>query len=210
MSPAKKNSGQDERCASSDTNARYLYLYQVVHDSKRDSVVKTATIRLVIDPQLITSFGSFVFRKPEGPPKPGEDITGQGVGFAQEVSDPKINMGTPFILPISTDHPATTTREYRDPSPYYVAPKRFSTARILLDNKVKAVADDPSGAAENPGRAPEEVMMLNSAVFDGPPRIRYEATRALDAGFAPGYAAAYPGAIGAVGYSGVGFGVSPY
>ena len=34
-----------------DTRARYLYLYQVVNDSRRDSSVRTTSVRLIVDPR---------------------------------------------------------------------------------------------------------------------------------------------------------------
>ena len=41
-----------------DTSAKYLYLYQTVNDRGPDSGnVKTSTVRLLLDPQHITSWG---------------------------------------------------------------------------------------------------------------------------------------------------------
>ena len=77
-------------------------------------------------------------------------------------------------LPISTEHPAAKDRKYANPSPYYLAPKPYRTAHIAVDNKIAAVADDPTGAKENIGRVPEEVMLLSSAVFEGPPKMHLE------------------------------------
>ena len=39
--------------------ARYLYLYQVDNDRGSKSPIQTVTIRLIIDPSLITSWGFF-------------------------------------------------------------------------------------------------------------------------------------------------------
>src|SRR5207244_6881299 len=131
-----------------------------------ESGVQTGTVRLLVDPQLITSWGYFALKKGEGPPKPGEEVVGEGVGFAQEITDPKVNKGAPVMLPVSSEHPVTAKRVYADPSPPYPAPKPYGTARIDVGNKIKAIADDPSGASENRGRFPEEVMLITEAVFD--------------------------------------------
>ena len=181
-----------------DTNARYLYLYQVINDSGRDSVVKTTTIRLLVDPQLITSWGYFF--KP-AQPQPGEAPVGEGpkgegVGFAEEVVDPKINDGKPVMLPISTEHPVAKDRKYRDPSPYFLSLQPYHTSRIGIGNAIKEVAGpagDKTGSSADRGRAPEAVMLLSSAVFEGPPKTRQETLRpsGLDAGFT------YPPAWGA-------------
>ncbi len=190
---AGKDGGGQIGARKLDTNARYLYLYQVIHDSGRESVVKTATIRLLVDPQLITSWGYFVTRKPEG--KPGEEVPGVGIGFAQPVVDPKINKGVAVELPISTEHPVVKDRKYSEHSPYFLAPKPYRTSHIDVDNKIKDIVADPTGAGENVGRAPEEVMLLSSATFDGPPKLHPEALRAYGAGYLGDSTIAFPGVV---------------
>ena len=46
-----------------DKKARYLYLYQVINDRGSKSPLQEATIRLIIDPALITSWGYFAARR---------------------------------------------------------------------------------------------------------------------------------------------------
>ncbi len=77
--PGKDSNGQ-VGARKLDTNARYLYLYQVIHDSGRDSVVKSATVRLLVDPQLIKSWGYFGKKGEAGRGRQ----PGVGIGFAQD------------------------------------------------------------------------------------------------------------------------------
>ncbi|HVS34510.1 MAG TPA: hypothetical protein VMS17_02945, partial [Gemmataceae bacterium] len=80
-----------------DKKARYLYLYQVVNDRGSKSPIHEVTIRLIIDPSLITSWGYFAAAKKEKDKAP----LGTGVGFSQPAgADAKIP-----VMPVSTEHP---------------------------------------------------------------------------------------------------------
>src|SRR5262249_40292628 len=57
--------GKDNGRPGLDTKARYLYLYQVVNDSGRPMAIKHCSVRLIVDPRLITSWGYFANRTDE-------------------------------------------------------------------------------------------------------------------------------------------------
>ena len=61
-----------------DKKARYLYLYQVVNDRGSKSPIHEVTLRLIIDPAMITSWGYFAAAKKDKEKAP----VGTGVGFA--------------------------------------------------------------------------------------------------------------------------------
>src|SRR5262249_47719607 len=42
-----------------DTTARYLYLYQTVNDRKTKTPIRSTSVRLLVPPRRITSWGSF-------------------------------------------------------------------------------------------------------------------------------------------------------
>ena len=98
------SAGLDSPNRTLDTSARYLYLYQVVNDSGRDSAVLQATVRLLVDPRAITSWGHFAAKK---------DNKTQGVGFAAAFDG--------MVLPVSASHQAVDDPTYRDPAPHHLA-----------------------------------------------------------------------------------------
>ena len=49
-----------------DTEARYLFLYQVVNDSGLDASIQYASVRLLLYPRLVTSWGHVVQREEKG------------------------------------------------------------------------------------------------------------------------------------------------
>ncbi|HWG41379.1 MAG TPA: hypothetical protein VN688_01240, partial [Gemmataceae bacterium] len=142
-----------------DTTARYLYVYQVINDSYRDAQVKSVAIRLLIPPHLITSWGHFAEK--------GGVAPARGAGFAMEFDDPdpkKPNLKS-MVLPVSTEHPGIADALYRDPAPYFNAPRPYSLSNILLRNKPVPLSVD----GEDTGREPERVMLQSMANFEGAP-----------------------------------------
>ncbi len=145
-----------------DKKARYLYLYQVVNDRGSKSPIHEATIRLIIDPALITSWGYYSSAKKEKDKAPA----GTGVGFAQELgADVKVP-----VAPVSTEHPVgPVKRPFVENAPHVSAPKPYEMSQIKVGNAPKAIADDPEG--EDTGRSPVTVVLLKNADFQGAPEI---------------------------------------
>ncbi len=135
-----------------DTSARYLYLYQTVNDSKRDSKVRMSTVRLLIEPEYITSWGWFAGRKVD---KKGEGIT--GISFTEELGGK--------IQPASNGLIDVDKRKYHNPSPPYPPPPGFGLTSVpIWMNRPAAAA-----AKENTVIEPEQVMLLASVNFEGRP-----------------------------------------
>src|SRR5207248_7614239 len=133
-----------------DTNARYLYLYQVINDSGRTGRIQTTTIRLLVPPELITSWGHFV-EKARG--EKAEGVAGVGFAMTFPNTDPKTRDKAPsVILPVSTEHPGVSDPEYRDPAPHFLAPKPYGFTTFPVGKAV------PIAAGEDRGREPEAVM----------------------------------------------------
>jgi len=149
--------GSDQSLTTSspklDTSARYLYLYQTINDRGADSGnIKMSTVRLLIDPQYITSWGHFSFRTE----KEGGKAEIRGVSFTFEGKENK-------VVPVSTANADVSDRFYRDPAPHYPVPKSLGLGEIPLVDRDVAVAD----AGADPGRAPERVVLMRSADFEG-------------------------------------------
>jgi hypothetical protein len=148
--------GRDCADKKLDTSARYLYLYQVVNDRPPDGgqpsgPVQSATVRLLVDPGRLNSWGYFARR--DG--KEGNDV--QGVGFAVDVKDK--------ILPVgSSNLEGTSDRAYRDPAPHFEAPRPYRFDLIPIGHK----GADDVGA----GKSPDGVILLPEADFEGAPRPR--------------------------------------
>jgi hypothetical protein len=143
-----------------DKKARYLYLYQVINDRGSKSPIHEATIRLVIDPALITSWGYFARSKKDN------KAVAQGIGFTTD-ADGKIKGG---VIPISTENPVgPVKRAFVQDAPRVTAPQPYGLSAIEVGNAPKAVADDPEG--QDTGRAPVAVVLLRSADFQGAPEI---------------------------------------
>src|SRR5262249_33919531 len=139
-----------------DTKARYLYLYQVLNDSGRPAAIKEITIRLVVDPRLITSWGSL-----GNAPVDGGKAAGRGVGFSALFTnpDPKGREKIAQVaLPISTDRPGVIDKLYRSPAPAVKAPMPYGFTSIPIGNI-------PAAGGEDRGRAPEAVHLINNAYF---------------------------------------------
>jgi len=143
-----------------DKRARYLYLYQIINDRGSKSPIHEATIRLVIDPALITSWGYFARSKEDN------KAVAQGIGFTTD-ADGKIKGG---VIPISTENPVgPVKRAFVQDAPRVSAPHPYGLSAIEVGNPPKAVADDPEG--QDTGRAPVAVVLLRSADFQGAPEI---------------------------------------
>lgn len=153
---------EDTRSRGLDTRARYLYVYQVINDSGFKSQLKTATIRLLVDPQMITSWGHFSFK---------EMNSLRGVGFAVGYPEGK-GPRQGGILPISSEYPAVSDAEYRDPAPHFLAPRQYTLREILLENQVNPAA--AGGIALDRGQAPEMVKLLHDVRYENglPPARR--------------------------------------
>ena len=164
---AGKDSGGTHPSRKLDTTARYLYLYQTINDSHRVSDVRMTTVRLIVPPQLITSWGYLS-------EKTGNET--RGVGFAAMVTDPDPAHKelADHIRLASTDNPiADRKTPYKNRSPAYLADKPYGLLPMAIGNdRILRVADN--GLAEDVGRDPEQVLLINSATFDGPARHRPE------------------------------------
>lgn len=150
--------GQASRGRASDkldTSARYLYLYQVVNDSYREGQVKSTSIRLLVPPHFITSWGHFADKRASA---------GKGVGFSMAFANAKDAKDRGKVSPLSGERPGIADPLYRDPAPYFNAPKPYGLADILLNNK-------PAGNAEGAetGRVPERVVLQTMDNFEGAP-----------------------------------------
>jgi len=154
-----------------DTAARYLYLYQVVHDSKGGAPLKRLSIRLLVDGALITSYGHFA-RK--------EKNEVQGIGFAMEEDAPKAPGGRSAIRPVSTEQPEVKDRRFRNPAPYFLTPKDFELTFIQIGN-----GPIPIGAGEDLGREPEAVVLRPDADFRDAPNWR-QGGQGRDPALSPG------------------------
>jgi hypothetical protein len=98
--------GRDFTDKDLDTSARYLYLYQVVNDrppegGRLSGSVQSATVRLLVDPGRLTSWGHFARRDEKG----GKDV--QGVGFAVDVKGKAVPVGSRHHAP-APKHPWET------------------------------------------------------------------------------------------------------
>jgi hypothetical protein len=143
------------------TGARYLYLYQVINDSGRTGRIQTATIRLLVPPDLITSWGHFVERT-KG--KKAEKTVGVGFSMAFPNTDPKTRDKAPaIVLPVSTERPGVSNVAFRDPAPHFLAPKPYGFTTFPVGKAV------PIADGEDRGREPEAVLLLTTANFEGTP-----------------------------------------
>lgn len=139
-----------------DTQARYLYVYQVVNDSKRKSQIKSATIRLLVEPEYITSWGHFALPRAEA------DAPTRGVSFAVPFTDPAAPRveDRSGVRAVSTANPAVNDRNYRPLAPAFraVQPYRFDLIPVA---SLKQAAD----TKEDAGREPEAVVLVTGMPF---------------------------------------------
>jgi len=143
--------GMNNDRSTIDPDARYLYLYQLVNDSGRPAAIRTVSIRLIVDPRLITSWGHFVERKKTDK---GEKSF-RGVGFALPAED-KIGKETK-IRTVSTAFQPVSNKQYLSPAPAVKTSRVFSFAPISLGELV------PVAEGEDVGREPDAVLIVPNA-----------------------------------------------
>jgi hypothetical protein len=129
-----------------DGTARYLYLYQVVNDSGRDSVMSTVGVELIVPPEKITSWGHFAVRKP--------NLPARGLAFTYDAGEAR---GKRAVRLVSQEFPGVTDKRYQDPAPHYPPPHEgtYNMSPMLLDN-IRG-ADEES---LDVGREPEAVLLV--------------------------------------------------
>jgi hypothetical protein len=158
-----------------DKSARYLYLYQVVNDhpdSQNESGIQQVNIRLLVDPQYITSWGA-MGKAPPDPKKP--HVGGEGVGFTSLFIDPKDK--SQKVIPVSTHHKIAPSVKYQDPAPPVPVKDGFGHGPISLNVR-------PVDASEGDlGKIPD-VSLEMAANFEGAPRpdLSEITKKALDTG----------------------------
>jgi len=154
--------GRDSDRTKLDTDARYLYLYQVINDSGREAAVRSASVRIIIELEKITSWGHFAEKRIGDK---GAAI--RGIGFS--ASFPGAGAGiAPFIRPLSTDFAPLTDRRYLSPAPAVKAKEPWGFAPI-------AIGARPAAAGEDAGKEPAAVLLIPRADFtdvDGPIALR--------------------------------------
>jgi hypothetical protein len=183
------------RSPTLDRSARYLYVYQALNDRGTNGKIQSVTIRLLVDPSRITSWGHFEGTK-------DADVV-KGISFAVPVGDKeKVD-----IIPVSSEHPdigaTAPEKAFRSPANHYPTPRTpIIIPSIRLNNP--PAADDP--ATENVGRVPDGVVLMRAASFDGAPRPEYPlGYGGASLGFPPILAGPYLGPPwGAYGYGGYG------
>ncbi|MBY0398595.1 MAG: hypothetical protein K2X91_19275, partial [Thermoleophilia bacterium] len=145
-----------------DTSARYLYLYQVVNDSKREAAVRSVSIRLRVPAKDITSWGHWAEGEPRVGAAPGAPVV-RGVGFAAPPVG-KAGAVAAAVRPVSTDNPAVDPAErHRSPAPAIPAERPYLFRRIYIGDNVPVAAAAADEDAKNIGYAPTSVMLLPAA-----------------------------------------------
>lgn len=132
-----------------DTKAKYLYLYQVVNDRRTLSPIEAASIRLLVEPSEITSWGFF-----------------DGFGFATEAAK-EGDKDAPAIKPVAFNNVLTGAAEkrlYQTPAPPSSAGAALRLAPVPTSRKDQGekgkiinVFWDPL----DPAVHPDYVMLLN-------------------------------------------------
>ena len=104
--------GRDSWKQKLDTNAKYLYLYQVFNDyDGPEGWVYRASVRLLVDPRLITSWGYLAGMR--------RGVGLEGIGFALPDKDKDAPAGA--IRPISAETTYDGVRVYKPLPPYLLA-----------------------------------------------------------------------------------------
>lgn len=153
-------SGRNNDIEKLDVEARYLYLYQVVNDREGTrTAVKDVTVRLIVDPRLVTSWGHFRIREEDK-----EKAPVKGAGFTMDFLDPKEKEEKFVVRPISTLFAGVSDRRYQNPAPAIKAPRPYGITAIDV-GKVQNVADEA-----DVGKAPEDVLLVPNADFGTPPK----------------------------------------
>lgn len=156
-----------------DTNARYLYLYQVVNDGKTDAIVTSATVRLIVESKHITSWGYFADKFKEM-----DKANSRGLGFAgfDTKDGDKIKL-------LSTDFRPDTDVTYSNPAPPVKAKNPWAVQNIDLNQTITGVAYFGGTVT---GREPERVRLVTDADFGPETEATIRTTRLSDTDGLPG------------------------
>ena len=171
----KFKSGIDFNGAASpelDTSAKYLYLYQVVNDRKTLSPIETASIKLLVEPADITSWGYF-----------------GGLGFAEQKTKEGEDKEA-RIQPVSFSNvvgPDPGQRAYKSPAPAVPIPQGLRLIPVPSQRGEKPERGDIINVvwdALDPAVPPDYVMLLTQSDFDQGSSFRaiWSAKNALDKG----------------------------
>lgn len=144
-----------------NAQANYLYLYQVVNDRPSKTPVESVSIKLLVEPKDISSWGSF-----------------KDLGFASPAADVEEAAGK--IRPVSAVHGLDfhdTRRQYTSPArPVSNQPLRLIQMRSTKDeNLSKAEKDRLINVTWDPvdqANTPDYVMLLNDSDFNKYPSFR--------------------------------------
>ena len=151
--------GVDFRGVSSpglDTTARYLYLYQTVNDRNTTSAIRSTSIRLLVEPEYITSWGHF-----------------QGNGFYS--SSAARPAGATGIKPAADDNGAGDIRAVSMESPIVSGEKvkSYRNPDVAHPVEMLQIGKIPGADGREPGKNPSSVMLLASAFdFENQPCFR--------------------------------------
>jgi hypothetical protein len=151
-----------------DTSARYLYLYQTVNDRQTKMPIRSTSVKLLVDPRYITSWGYFSGVSFGYLNRPSAASSEGGIIPAADKGDDEV------ILPVSTENrvPDKATGRvkylYRDPAP----PVRGGFTLSLIRGLTRGEVDAGKGAigpvgfgnlldkALDPLREPESVAIV--------------------------------------------------
>jgi hypothetical protein len=128
-----------------DTNARYLYLYQIINDSGEPTQIKSATIRLLVDLDYITSWGW----ASEGTTRRDRRSLGFGMKFSAEKDREPIRA-------LSALSPGVADPAYRPTAPALAAPSPYNLMGIKLGDSFELTS-------EGRGREPEFLRLLRES-----------------------------------------------
>jgi hypothetical protein len=159
-----------------DTTARYLYLYQTINDRGTGVPITSTSIRLLVDPRAITSWGSAPGLGFAAPPREWQRQTtvglraaafgGEGGGVRPAVQD---DFPKDQVRPVSYDVTYTSAvqgenRLYKDPAPAVTGKEIPVLAQLPTTTDLPARARTPIiGAALevalDPVQAPDYVVL---------------------------------------------------
>jgi hypothetical protein len=122
-------------------------------------VLYQASVRLLVDPRLITSWGHFRLRKEK-------EVS--GVSFAVHVVGPK---DRPVVRAVSTLDHGHPESYYQDGDPFHLAVRPYGFDEIKVSREIRAVSDVETDAYTS--REPDRVLLLAQAAFQDVKRPRY-------------------------------------
>jgi len=153
-----------------DTEARYLYLYQVVNDSRRDDAARDVAVRLIVDPRYITSVGHF---RDEVKKEKAKGTFRIGLGFAivDKNADKNKADGVPTVLPVSTERQVAPRAKYLNPAPAVTVPENtYAVTRISIGQRAAKGGDVApailaAAGEDEVGKEPTTVSIVYNARF---------------------------------------------